>query len=60
VFAGTDSIGSGWLFRAIHVGDTLNLIDPDTFGDRLSRAGFERPQIDSTERSFRFTAVKPA
>lgn len=60
VFAGTDSIGSGWLFKAIHVGDTLNLIDSDTFGDRLSQAGFERPQIDSTERSFRFIAVKPA
>ena len=28
-FAGTDSIGIGWLFHAIHVGDTLNPVNPD-------------------------------
>jgi SAM-dependent methyltransferase len=34
-FAGTDTIGSGWLFRAIHVGDTLNLVDPSRLPARL-------------------------
>ena len=25
-FAGTESVGTGWLFRLIHVGDTLNVV----------------------------------
>ena len=29
-FAGTDSLGTGLVFKLIHIGDTLNLIDPDT------------------------------
>jgi hypothetical protein len=36
-FAGTDSIGRGWLVHAIHIGDTLNLIDPDGRPPRLER-----------------------
>lgn len=39
VFAGTDSIGTGWLFKLIHVGDTLLPIDPDGLPARLSVAG---------------------
>lgn len=56
VFAGTDSIGRGWRFRAIHIGDTLNLINPDTFRSRLEAAGFERPRIDLGKQAFRFCA----
>jgi SAM-dependent methyltransferase len=58
VFAGSDSIGGGVLFRAIHVGDTLNLVDPDTFGARLTAAGFAQPQISTTERSFRWRTLR--
>lgn len=60
VFAGTDSVGRGLLFRAIHVGDTLNLIDPETLGARLERAGLARARVETRGRSFRFRARKPA
>ena len=43
-FAGTDSIGTGWLFKAIHIGDTLNLIDPDGLPARLEGAGVDGPR----------------
>jgi hypothetical protein len=59
VFAGSDSIGGGALFTAIHIGDTLNLVDPDTFGTRITAAGFAPPRIDTSKRSFRWHAVKP-
>ena len=59
LFAGSDSIGAGALFRAIHFGDTLNLVDPDTFAERITAAGFVRPRIDTSTRSFRWHAVKP-
>ncbi len=58
-FAGTDSIGAGWLFKAIHVGDTLNLIDPDTLPARLSAAGLVAGEVKRGERSFRWRATKP-
>jgi len=58
IFAGSDSIGGGVLFRAIHIGDTLNLVDPGTFGTRLTTAGFAQPRIDATKRSFRWRALK--
>jgi SAM-dependent methyltransferase len=60
VFAGSDSIGGGVLFRAIHIGDTLNLVDPGTFGPRLAAAGFAQLRIDTTKRSFRWRARRPA
>ena len=40
VFAGTDSIGTGTLFKLIHIGDTLNPIDPARCPARLEDAGF--------------------
>lgn len=40
--AGTDSVGKGWLFRTIHIGDTLNLLDPAALAARLTEAGFVR------------------
>jgi hypothetical protein len=58
LFAGSDSIGGGALFRAIHIGDTLNLVDPDTFAKRITAAGFVRPRVDTSNRSFRWHAVK--
>jgi ubiquinone/menaquinone biosynthesis C-methylase UbiE len=59
-FAGTDSIGSGWLFHAIHVFDTLNLIDPDSLPARLSAAGLSVDEVKRGGRSFRWRAVKPS
>jgi SAM-dependent methyltransferase len=58
-FAGTDSLGVGWLFKAIHVGDTLNLVDPDTLPARLSAAGLLAAEVKRGSRSFRWRAVKP-
>jgi len=60
VFAGTDSVGNGLLFRVIHIGDTLVKIDPAAFPERLAAAGFADADVDCTERSFRFRAHKPA
>jgi hypothetical protein len=59
-FAGTDSVGTGALFKLIHIGDTLVPIDPDGLPSRLVAAGFEQPTVDTVERSFRFRARKPA
>jgi SAM-dependent methyltransferase len=58
-FAGTDSLGSGWLFKVIHRGDTLNLIYPAALPARLEAAGMRRVQVDRGGRSFRWRAVKP-
>jgi hypothetical protein len=60
VFAGTDSVGHGTLFRLIHIGDTLVLVDPEGFPRRLAAAGFTDIEVDVTERSFRFRGRKPA
>jgi SAM-dependent methyltransferase len=59
IFAGTDSIGVGWLFKAIHVGDTLNLVDPDTLPARLASAGLVPGEVKRGTRSFRWRAAKP-
>jgi SAM-dependent methyltransferase len=58
-FAGTDSIGRGWLFKTIHIGDTLNLIDPDGLPARLEAAGLEVREVKRGGRSFRWRATKP-
>jgi len=59
VFAGTDSIGTGVLFKLIHVGDTLVPVDPDGLPARLEAAGFVEPRVKTGGRSFKFTARKP-
>lgn len=59
VFAGTDSIGIGWLFKTIHIGDTLNLIDPDGLPARLTAAGLAPAEVKRGGRSFRWRAAKP-
>jgi ubiquinone/menaquinone biosynthesis C-methylase UbiE len=60
VFAGTDSVGTGWLFKLIHIGDTLLPIDPDELSKRLQAAGLSQPQVDRVNGSFRFRARKPS
>ena len=55
-FAGTDSIGTGKLFKLIHLGDTLLPIDPDEMPARLEAAGLEDVKIKRVENSFRFRA----
>jgi SAM-dependent methyltransferase len=58
--AGTDSIGAGRLFRLIHIGDDLTLVDPDSVPQRLAAVGFERTEVQRAGDSFRFRARKPA
>ncbi len=58
-FAGTDSIGTGYLFRLIHVGDILNLVDPDALPARLEAAGLAVNEVKRGGRSFRWRATKP-
>ena len=58
VFAGSDST-TGPLFRLAHAFDTMVLVDPDMFADRLSAAGFVEPTVQRARRAFRFSAVRP-
>ena len=58
MFVGSDSMQS-WLMRLIHIGDTLVPINPDKFGVRLERAGFEVLEIEKRAGVFRFQARKP-
>jgi ubiquinone/menaquinone biosynthesis C-methylase UbiE len=58
-FAGTDSIGTGPLFRVLHVGDTLVPVAPEGLGSRLMGAGLGNPRIQVAGSSFRFRAQKP-
>jgi SAM-dependent methyltransferase len=59
-FAGTDSIGTGVVFKLIHIGDTLNLIDPGRLPERLEAAGLTDVRVDLGGASMRFRARKPA
>ncbi|MBZ5606179.1 MAG: class I SAM-dependent methyltransferase [Acidobacteriia bacterium] len=58
IFAGRDSRYSR-RFRLLHLFDTMVLVDPRTFPDRLRRAGFTDVAVEATESAFRFRAVKP-
>ena len=58
-FAGTDSVGTGPVFKLIHIGDTLNLLDPDQLPARLSSAGLTDARVERGGRSVRFTARRP-
>ena len=58
VFAGTDSLYSR-TFRLLHLFDTMVLVDPRTFPDRLRTAGFDEVQVDVFDPyAFRFRARK--
>jgi SAM-dependent methyltransferase len=59
IFAGTDSIGTGPVFKLIHIGDTLVPVDPDGLPGRLEAAGFAEPRVKIGGRSFKFAARKP-
>ena len=58
-FAGTDSVGTGAVFKLIHIGDTLLPIDPATLPDRLLAAGLAAPQVRRADGTFRFRARAP-
>lgn len=60
VFAGTDSVGTGTIFKLIHIGDTLTPIDPVQLPDRLRLAGLLEPEIACRDGSFRFRARRAA
>jgi SAM-dependent methyltransferase len=60
IFAGTDSVGTGLVFKLIHLGDVLEPVDPDELPARLQRAGFDGATVERAEGSFRFRARKPA
>jgi ubiquinone/menaquinone biosynthesis C-methylase UbiE len=59
VFAGADSLDSRY-FGLIHLFDTLVLVDPKTFPDRLRAVGFQDVHVDLNPYAFRFRALKPA
>ena len=56
-FAGSDSANS-FLFRALHIGDTCNPVDPETLPDRLRAAGFTDVDVDVANGQLRWRAVK--
>lgn len=58
MFAGTDSVGTGIVFKLIHVGDTLVPIDPEAMPERLRAAGLSEPVVERANGSFRFRARK--
>jgi ubiquinone/menaquinone biosynthesis C-methylase UbiE len=57
-FVGSDSL-QNWFMRIIHIGDTLVPVNPDTFGVRLERAGFEVLEVQKNSQAFRFRARRP-
>lgn len=59
VFAGFDSQLS-FRFRMLHIGDTMVVVDPRTFPDRLRAAGFTDVHVTHEPKSrVRFRASKP-
>ena len=58
VFAGTDSVGTGLVFKLIHIGDTLMPLDPDELPQRLRAAGLDDPEVRRADGTFRFRARK--
>jgi SAM-dependent methyltransferase len=58
VFAGTDSLGTGTKFKLIHIGDTLQPVDPGGLPTRLQAAGLIDPVVEEKNGSFRFRARK--
>jgi SAM-dependent methyltransferase len=55
VFVGVDSVYSRSL-RLLHLFDTMVLVDPGTFAERLRSAGFKDVQVDVNPYAFRFFA----
>jgi ubiquinone/menaquinone biosynthesis C-methylase UbiE len=59
-FAGTDSVGTGIVFKVIHIGDALLPLDPEQLPQRLQAAGLVEPWVERAHGSFRFRAQKRA
>lgn len=57
IFAGVDSLDSR-TFRLLHMFDTLVVVDPATFPDRLKAAGFDDIEVEVNRFAFRFLARK--
>ncbi len=60
VLAGSDSVGGTLVFRLLHVRDTMVLLDPAGFPERLRRAGFDEVAAVRGNGRLRFRAVRPA
>jgi ubiquinone/menaquinone biosynthesis C-methylase UbiE len=58
-FAGTDSLGTGAVFKLLHVRDTLVPVSPTQLAERLGRAGLADTDVRVGGSSFRFRARKP-
>jgi len=58
-FVGSDSLWSR-MFEIFHWFDTMVVVDPSTFADRLKAAGFDEVSIEVREGAFRFAARRPA
>jgi hypothetical protein len=58
-FAGSDSTIS-LRFRLVHLMDTMVVVEPKGFEQRLRRAGFEDIAVRPGKGAFRFKAVKPS
>lgn len=58
IFAGSDSLDSR-AFRLLHLFDTMVVVNPGTFPDRLRAAGFQDVEVDVNPYAFRFRARKP-
>jgi SAM-dependent methyltransferase len=56
-FVGTDSRGS-LRMKLFHWFDTMVLVDPETFPDRLRAAGFSDAQVELSQGAFRFRAAR--
>ncbi|MGA3239051.1 MAG: class I SAM-dependent methyltransferase [Bryobacteraceae bacterium] len=59
IFAGADSRYS-LPFRLLHLFDTMVVVDPETFPDRLKAVGFEDVHVDLNPGAFRFRARRAA
>jgi SAM-dependent methyltransferase len=59
VFRGVDS-RSGLLFRALHIGDTMVVLDPETLPGRLSAAGLVDIEVTTPPGAVAFLARAPA
>ncbi|MFL6239731.1 MAG: class I SAM-dependent methyltransferase [Actinomycetes bacterium] len=55
-FCGSDSRES-FLFRLAHIGDVMNVVDPQSFGQRLVNAGCREPKVTVADRAFLFRAT---
>ena len=58
VFVGTDSRVS-LRMKVFHWLDTMVIVDPSAFPQRLLEAGFREPEIELGEGAFRFRAARP-